>query len=132
MYAVHKDGISQPAPSLSSAKHDVLLLQNDRSAPPSPVVLKSPKSHVAPSTMTSAPQPIFDENDMLWINRYRADLSDPNPRVRANAKWHLERFAHRAEQDPTQRVAARLTAEEANTMAAALLASSPRGDRTWW
>ena len=131
-HAVHKDVDSLPALSSPIAEDDVLPAQNDHSARPRPVVLESPKSHQPPSTTTSAPKPLFDDNDMVWINRYRRDLSDPNPQVRADARWNLERFAQRAEQDPTRRVAARLTAEEAKAMAAALLASSPRGDRTWW
>ena len=53
---------------------------------------------------------LFDADDMVWISRYRRDLSDPNPQIRADAKWHLERFAARAEQDPTRHPT--LTAEQ--------------------
>lgn len=131
-YTVGNAMVSHPTPSSPSAEQGILSTQNDHPTQPSQVVFESPKSHLPPSAPASAPKPIFDESDMVWINRYRRDLNDPNPQIRADAKWHLERFAQRAEQDPTRRVAARLTAEEAKEMAAALLASSPRGDPTWW
>ena len=44
----------------------------------------------------------FDDNDMAWITAYRRQLADPNPAVRSNAKFHLERFAARAADDPTR------------------------------
>ena len=128
------DGACQVQSSSPTANDRSSVLQNDLHAQPLPVGSELSKSHLPqPSpTPNNRPKPLFDDNDMVWINRYRRDLTDANPQVRADAKWHLERFAQRSEQDATRRVAARLTVEEAKAMAAALLASSPHGDRTWW
>jgi len=104
------------------------------SAPP-PVVCQ-PATPAPPAAESIAVQPrpkkLFSDSDMVWIERYRRDLNDPNPAVRAEAKHQLRMFAQAAEQDATRRVAARMTEEECRATATALLAGSSRGDRAWW
>lgn len=104
------------------------------SAPP-PIV-SQPVIPAPPATesVTAQPRPksLFSDGDMIWIERYRRDLNDPNPAVRAEAKHQLRMFAQAAEQDATRRVAVRMTEEEAKATAAALVAGLSRGDRTWW
>lgn len=63
-----------------------------------PAVQHAVQPVVQPPPSTSP----FDANDMAWIAAYRRQLADPNPTVRSNAKFHLERFAARAADDPTR------------------------------
>ena len=135
-------GSQPPAAHASSATSVVVSPETPCPSPSpttssaSPPVVCQPASPAPPAAESVAVQPrpkqLFSDSDMVWIVRYRRDLSDPNPAVRAEAKHQLGMFVQAAEQDATRRVAARLTVEEAKTMAAVLLASSPRGDRTWW
>jgi excisionase family DNA binding protein len=131
---VQNDGPRLTSSALLVAADRSSTVQNDPAAQPPPVVSDQPSLSLPPPTPPPQPrsEPLFDADDMVWINRYRRDLNDPHPQVRADAKWHLEHFAARAERDPTRRVAARMTEEEAKATAAALVAGLSRGDRTWW
>jgi excisionase family DNA binding protein len=104
------------------------------SAPP--LIVSQPAIPAPPAAESVAVQPrpkqLFSDGDMVWIARYRRDLSDPHPAVRAEAKHQLSMFAQAAEQDATRRVAARMTEEECKATAAALVAGLSRGDRTWF
>ena len=104
------------------------------SAPPSVVLQPAIPAPPAADSVAVQPRPksLFSDGDMIWIEKYRRDLNDPNPAVRAEAKHQLSMFAQAAEQDATRRVAARMTEEEAKATAKVLVAGLSRGDRTWW
>lgn len=79
----------------------------------------------------SQPAPLFSHADQAWINRYRCDLTSSDPEVRRQAKWHLDRFAARAEHDSTRRVLAKMSVEECQA-AAAEISTSLGGRSSWW
>lgn len=47
----------------------------------------------------AAPKPRFSDSDMVWINRYRREALDPDREVAANARWQLEQFERRANEN---------------------------------
>jgi hypothetical protein len=74
---------------------------------------------VTPAPVAPAPpKPLFDASDLEWISRYRRELNDPDPAVAANARYQLDMFAKRTQDDPTRRPA-KMTAEQCRAAAAA-------------
>jgi len=112
-------------------------VQNDIPAQPSPVVSEqtSPSLPQSDSPVQARPDDGFDADDMVWVRRYRRDLSDPDPQIRADAKGHLEQFARRAEQvkrDRLRQMMRHQSPEACQSMARAMVASSPPSRSAWW
>jgi excisionase family DNA binding protein len=129
---VQNDSEPLTLPSSPAAITPVSTVPNDLPAPSSPVVSQPP----SPGLAALIPQPPadpddgYDADDLVWVQRYRRDLADVDPQVRADAAWHLERIAARAkriQQERTQKAIRNLSPAECREMAAAILASSPAG-----